>query len=96
MGIVDWHQSIAVVSGAVLVLFNQGWKFDRVHAVTSPNGKTFNLLCRNHIRNIWIKNVLESLTTFLKTRVKDSLDDIAPEFRASASFVSFVRVLLTA
>lgn len=55
------------------------------------DGKTHNLLCHNHLRNVWVKNVLESLTDFLRAHLSDSLDEIAPEFRVSPSFISFAR-----
>jgi len=53
------------------------------------DGVTYNLLCHNHLRNIWIKNVLESLTEHLRICLHDNLDEIAPEFRVSCSFVTF-------
>ena len=55
------------------------------------DGVTYNLLCHNHLRNVWIKNVLESLTEHLRICLHDSLEEIAPEFRVSCSFVTFAR-----
>ena len=52
-------------------------------------GVVHSLFCHNHLRNVWVKNVLESLTDFLKAHLQDSLEEIAPEFRVSASFNSF-------
>ena len=54
-------------------------------------GKTHNLLCHNHLRNVWVKNVLESLTEFLRAHLNDSLEQIAPEFRVNTGFISFDR-----
>ena len=55
------------------------------------NGKSHNLLCYNHLRNIWIKNVLDSLTEHLRVKFHDALEEISPEFRVSCSFSSFAR-----
>ena len=55
------------------------------------DGETYNLLCLNHLRNVWVKNVLERLTEVLRVRLQDSLDEIAPEFRVNPSFISFAR-----
>ena len=38
--------------------------------------------------NVWVKNVLDSLTEFLRTHLNDSLDEVAPEFRFSTEFMS--------
>ena len=54
-------------------------------------GVVHSLFCHNHLQNVWVKNVLESLTDFLKAHLQDSLEEIAPEFRVSASFNSFAR-----
>ena len=45
----------------------------------------------NHLRNVWVKNVLGALSEFLKAHLHDSLDEIAPEVRVSPGFVSFAR-----
>ena len=55
------------------------------------NGVTHNLLCWNHILNVHVKNVLDSLTEFLRTLFSDRLDEIAPEFRVSPGFITFAR-----
>ena len=55
------------------------------------NGKTHNLLCHNHLRNVWVKNVLSALTDFMRAHLQDSLDEIAPELRVSPNFISFAR-----
>ena len=55
------------------------------------NGVVHSLYCHNHLRNVWVKNVLESLTSYLKDHLHDSLDEIAPELRVSPSFNSFAR-----
>ena len=55
------------------------------------SSKTHNLLCHNHLRNVWVKNVLESLTEFLRAHLSDSLDEIAPELRVLSGCISFAR-----
>ena len=45
----------------------------------------------NHLRNVWVNNVLDSLTKFLIEHLNDSLDEVAPELRVSPSFVSLAR-----
>jgi len=37
------------------------------------DGVTYNLLCHNHLRNVWIKNVLDSLMEHLRVCLQDSL-----------------------
>ncbi|KAL7523561.1 hypothetical protein ACHAXR_000896, partial [Thalassiosira sp. AJA248-18] len=72
---------------------------DTCHSARSTNkklsmevdGVTHNLLCHNHLRNVWVKNVLESLTDFLRAHLHDSLDEIAPELRVSPGFIGFAR-----
>ena len=39
------------------------------------------------MRNFWVKNVLDYLTEFLRAHLNDSLDEFAPELRASPGFM---------
>ena len=55
------------------------------------NGETHNSLCHNPLRSVWTKNVLNSLTDFLKAHLSDDLDEIVPEFRMSQGFITFAR-----
>ena len=72
---------------------------DTCHSAHSANkkvsalvdGKTHNLLCYNHLRNVHVKNVLEALTDFIRAHYGDSLDEIAPDLRVSPGFISFAR-----
>ena len=54
----------------------------------SADGMVYKLYCHNHLRNVWVKNVLLSLNEFLRARLHDSLDEIAPEFRVLVSFIA--------
>ena len=53
------------------------------------DGTVHSLFCHNHLRNVWVKNALESLTGFLKGHLHDRLDEVADELRVSPSFNSF-------
>ena len=57
----------------------------------SVDGVVHELYCYNHLCNVWEKNVLISLNDFLRVHLHDSLDEIAPEFRVSPSFISLAR-----
>ena len=46
---------------------------------TEVDGKVYSLLCHNHLRNVWVKNILTATTDFLRGVLHDSLDEIAPE-----------------
>ena len=52
------------------------------------NGVVNSMFSHNHIRNVWVKNVLDSLTEFLRAHLNDSLDKVAPELRVSTGFIS--------
>ena len=41
-----------------------------------------------HLRNVWLKNVLDSLNEFLRAYINDSLDKSAPELSVSPGFMS--------
>ena len=78
-------------------LVNGGIMTDTCHSARSTNkklsmevdGTTHNLLCHNHLRNVWVKNVLKSLTEFLRAHLHGSLDEIAPELCVSPGFIGF-------
>ena len=40
---------------------------------------------------MWVKNILHSLNNFLCAHLHDSLNEIAPEFRVSPSFICLAR-----
>ena len=42
----------------------------------------------NHLRNFWLKDVLDYLTRFWIAHLNDSLDEVAPELRVSPGFMS--------
>ena len=56
------------------------------------NGEAHSMSCHNHLRNVWVKNVLDSLTKLLRKHLNDSLDGIAPELCGSLGFTSLARV----
>ena len=43
------------------------------------NKIVYSLFCHNHLRNVWVKNVLSSLNEFMHAHLYDSLDKIADE-----------------
>ena len=51
------------------------------------NGVFHSMFCHNYLRNVWVKNVLESLTEFLRTDINDSLDEVASELNVSSRFM---------
>ena len=54
----------------------------------SVNGVVHSMFCHNHLRNVSVKNVLDSLTEFLREHLNDSLDKVSPELRVSPRFMS--------
>ena len=58
---------------------------------TSVNGVVHSMFWHNHLGNIWVKNVLDSLTEFLRSHLNYSLDEAAPELRVSPGFMSLAR-----
>ena len=55
------------------------------------NGETHLIFCHNHLCSVWVKNVLDSLTDFLRGHLNDSLDEIAPKLCVSPGFTSLAR-----
>ena len=51
------------------------------------------MYCYNHLRNVWVKKVLNSLNDFMCGHLNNSLDEIAPELRVSPNFITFARAL---
>ena len=49
------------------------------------------MFCCNHLRNVWVKKMIDSLTEFLRAHINDSLDEVAPELRVSPGFMSLAR-----
>ncbi len=49
------------------------------------------MYCYNHLRNVWVKNVLNLLNDFMRGHLNESLDEIAPELRVSPNFITFAR-----
>ena len=62
-------------------------------ASTEINGTVYSLFCHNHLRNVWVKNVLFSSNDFMRGLLHDSLDKIAEELRVSPNFLTFARAL---
>ena len=46
------------------------------------------MFCHNHLLNFWVKNVLDSLTEFLRAHLHDILEKVAPELSVSPGFMS--------
>ena len=49
------------------------------------------MYCYNHLRNVWVKKVLNLLNDFMCGHLNDSLDEIAPELCVSPNFITFAR-----
>ena len=45
----------------------------------------------NHLGNVWVKNVLDSLTELLRAHINGSLDEVSPKLRVSPGFMSLAR-----
>ena len=50
------------------------------------------MFSHKHLRNVWVKNVLDSLTDLLRAHLNDSLDKFAPELSVSPGFMSLSSV----
>ena len=46
------------------------------------------MFCHNHLRNVWVNNVIDSLTEFLRAHLNFILDEVAPELRVSPGSMS--------
>ena len=49
------------------------------------------LLCRHHQRNVWVKNMLDVISNYVSTLIKDNLGEIVPEIRVSPRFENMCR-----
>ena len=49
------------------------------------------LFCHHHQSNVWVKNMLDVISNYLSTLIKDNLEEIAPELRVSPSFENMCR-----
>ena len=54
----------------------------------SINGVIHSIFFHKHLRNVWVKNVLDYLTEFLRSYLNDSLDEVASELHASPGLMS--------
>ena len=36
------------------------------------------LFCRHHQRNVWVKNMLDVISNYVSTLIKENLEEIAP------------------
>ena len=60
---------------------------------TEVDGIVYSINCHNHLRNVWVKNVLLSLNDFMRAHLFDSLEEIADELRVSPNFMTFARAI---
>ena len=67
--------------------YNLAHKSNRLIAA-SVNGVVQFMFCHNHLRDIWVNNMLDSLTYFLRAYIIDSLDEVAPELHVPPGFMS--------
>ena len=44
------------------------------------------LFCHHHQRNVLVKNILDMISNYVSTLIKDNLEEIAPELRVSPRF----------
>lgn len=60
--------------------------------IADATGKVIHsVLCFNHLRNVWVKNVLKAATAFLKDYLLDNLEEIAPSLRVATCMSGIVR-----
>ena len=55
------------------------------------NGVIHSLFYHNHLRNFCVKNVLDSLTEFLRAHLNDILGEVPTDLRVSPVFMSLAR-----
>ena len=73
--------------GVMTDICNSAHKGIRLIAA-SVIGFVHSMFCHNHIRNVWLINVLDSLTEFLRAHINYSLDKVSPQFRVYPVLVS--------
>ena len=44
------------------------------------------LFCHHHQRNVWVKNMLDVISNYVSTLIKENLEEIAPELCVSPRF----------
>ena len=49
------------------------------------------LFCHHHQRNVWVKNMLDMISNYVSTLIKENLEEIAPELRVSPRFENMCR-----
>ena len=57
----------------------------------SVNGVFDSMFLHNHLPHVLVKNVLDSLTGFLRAHLNYSLDEVAPKLRVSPEFMPLAR-----
>lgn len=61
------------------------------HRITSISGNVLSLLCYNHLRNVWVKNVQEAVSAFVRNCLHESLDEMAIELQINPSLLTLAR-----
>ena len=77
--------------GVITDTCNSAQKANRLISA-SVNGVVHSMFCRNHLRNVWVDNMLEYLTEFLRAHLNDSLEKVLPELHVYPRFISLARV----
>ena len=72
--------------------WNSAQKANRLTAAT-VHVVVYSMFCHNHLRNVWVKNMLEYLTEFLRAHLNDILNKVAPEFCVTTGFMSLACTL---
>ena len=49
------------------------------------------LFCHHHQRNVWVKNMLDVISNYVSTLIKDNIEEIAPELCVSPRFENMCR-----
>ena len=49
------------------------------------------LFCHHYQRNVWVKNMLDVISNYVSTLIKENLEDIAPELRVLPYFENMCR-----
>ena len=47
----------------------------------SVNGVVHSMFFHNHLRNVWVNNVIDCLTELFRAHINDSIDEVAPELQ---------------
>ena len=54
-------------------------------------GNVYELDCHHHLRNVWIKGMEQSVSSYLRVIVTDSLEKIPPELRVTCVYSAIAR-----